>query len=405
MIKYSKNFVLLMLLVVGCKQASERQITTVETIENPAGENSSLPNLFTAQNGDVYFSWIEKQKKKTQLFFSKEENGQWSRPAMVSEGDNWFVNWADFPSLMVNNDQMAAHWLQKSAEGTYDYDVKVSFSSDAGKNWDTPFTPHTDGVQAEHGFVSMLPMKEGKTFITWLDGRNTKSEGHSAGSHGHGSAMTLRGAIFDRSGKPLEEWELDDSVCDCCQTSAAMASNGPIVVYRDRSENEIRDISIVRYVNGTWTKPQPINVELWKIQGCPVNGPATAAINDQVAVAWYTAKNGFPQVKLTFSGDAGESFSTPIMVSEGKTSGRVGITSLPDGSVVMSWMDTKEDKAEIMVAQYKKEGTLVKKLKVAETAATRASGFPVIASTGNKVYIAWTETNDLKTVKTAKINF
>ena len=405
MIKHSKNFIafLLLLVLAGCKRTTEKQTATVMNIENPAGENSSLPRLFTSQNGDVYFSWVEKREKNAQLFFSKMKAGHWDSPVKIGEGDDWFVNWADFPSLIVHNDQMAAHWLQRSAEGTYDYDVKVSFSSDAGQHWSIPFTPHTDGVQAEHGFVSMLPMKEGKTFITWLDGRNTKGEGHHG--HGDGGAMTLRAAIFDKMGNALEEWELDESVCDCCQTAAAMTSGGPVVVYRDRSENEIRDISIVRYVNGAWTKPQPVHVELWKIRGCPVNGPAITAMGDQTAVAWYTAKNDFPQVKLAFSNSTGESFGAPVIVSEGKTNGRVSITSLPDGSVVLGWMDTKEDKAEIMVARYQTNGTLIKRLKVAETAASRASGFPVITNTGDEMYVAWTETGDKTMVRTAKINF
>ena len=57
-----------------------------------------------------------------------------------------------------------------------------------------------------------------------------------------------------------------------------------------------------------------------------------------------------------------------------------------------------------MVAAYDARGTLLKKVQVAETSAARASGFPVITSNGNEVYMAWTETNEIPKVKTAKIN-
>ena len=151
---------------------------------------------------------------------------------------------------------MAAHWLQKSDQGTYDYDIRMVQSSNRGATWGESIVVHNDGVAAEHGFVSMLPMDNKDIFITWLDGRNTKGSDHESGEHGGEGAMTLRGAIFDAQGNAKARWELDNRICDCCQTSAAMTSNGPVVVYRDRSETEIRDMSIVRYVNGKWTPPQ-----------------------------------------------------------------------------------------------------------------------------------------------------
>jgi hypothetical protein len=39
---------------------------------------------------------------------------------------------------------------------------------------------------------------------------------------------------------------LDGRVCECCATSAASTPDGIAVVYRDRSKEEVRDISIVR---------------------------------------------------------------------------------------------------------------------------------------------------------------
>ena len=39
--------------------------------------------------------------------------------------------------------------------------------------------------------------------------------------------------------------ELDPKVCDCCQTAAAVTDDGPVVVYRNRSDQELRDISAI----------------------------------------------------------------------------------------------------------------------------------------------------------------
>lgn len=401
--KINLILVALALTLMAC-QTEKTPTYDLQGIESPAKTGSEEPNLFTDSNGDVYLSWIEKQGKIAKLNYSKLEGIAWSSSNQISEGDNWFVNWADFPSLIVNNEIMAAHWLQKSNEGSYDYDVRMVMSSNSGKDWNESFVPHTDGVSAEHGFVSMLPMKNNQVFATWLDGRNTKGEEHAEGGHG-GGAMTLRAAIFDKDGKVVNEWELDDRVCDCCQTSAAMTVNGPVVVYRNRTEAEIRDMAIVRLIDGQWTKPEIIHADDWNIAGCPVNGPSIAADNKSVAVTWFTASGGNPMVKLAFSTDAGNSFSTPITISEGTTNGRVGTTMLPDSSVAISWMETVDDNATIMLAHYDFSGTLLKKMEVAKSSSSRRSGFPVITSSSNTVYLAWTQTGDSKLVNTAKINF
>ncbi|MDZ7647099.1 MAG: hypothetical protein U5K54_07905 [Cytophagales bacterium] len=109
-----------------------------------------------------------------------------------------------------------------------------------GKEWSKPFLLNTDNKEAEHGFVTILPYGD-NFFVTWLDGRNTVMENMEGDHHdGHQGAMSLRAAIIDPNGNGLNEWELDNKTCDCCQTTAAITSNGPVVVYRDRSDEEIR---------------------------------------------------------------------------------------------------------------------------------------------------------------------
>lgn len=393
----------LILAVVGlwsCQNTQENE-PLISAIQSPAYSSSEEPDLFTDGQGDVYLSWIEKSGKQAKLLFSRLDNDSWSDSQLISEGDNWFVNWADFPSLIVHNELMVAHWLQKRDEGTYDYDVRMAMSNNSGKSWNDSFIPHKDSVSAEHGFVSMLPMQNSQVFVTWLDGRYTKGGGH--GDHSGGGAMTLRAAIFDNQGNAVEEWELDDRVCDCCQTSAAMTANGPVVVYRNRTEDEIRDMSIVRFVNGTWTAPEIIHSDHWNIAGCPVNGPAITANEDDVAVAWFTASGAEPRVKLALSSDGGATFLPAITLRDGATNGRVGITTLKDQSIAVSWMETEGELAKVVLSHYTPQGALITKLTIAESTSSRSSGFPVITSAGNTVFMAWTETGESSQVKTSKI--
>ena len=398
--------ILLTILLASCNNKPAEESTTIQPLSSPAADGSEEPFLFTAQNGTVYLSWIERKEGIDQLRFSKLENGQWTPSELISEGDNWFVNWADYPSIMVNSEVMAAHWLQKRAEGTYDYDVRMSLSENEGAAWGESFIPHTDGVNAEHGFVSMLPMTNNRTFATWLDGRFTKSEeGHTEGGHGGAGAMTLRAAIFDKNGKAENEWELDHRVCDCCQTSAAMTTNGPIVVYRNRTEDEIRDMAIVRWENDAWSSPEIIHADDWNIAGCPVNGPSVAANGDFVAVSWFTASNEKPMVKLAVSNNAGKAFNEPIVISEETTIGRVGTTLLADNSIIVSWMETKNDGAQVMLGHYSKRGEELKRVEIAQSSTARSSGFPVVTSSGNNIYLAWTAVDETKQVKVTSVKF
>jgi hypothetical protein len=306
---------------------------------------------------------------------------------------------------------MAAHWLRKSAAGSYDYDVRASFYQSDRQQWGEPITVHKDGVSAEHGFVSMVPMSDGHTFMSWLDGRNTRGDSIKSGAaggheeHGTGGAMTLRAGIFDRVGETLEEWQLDARVCDCCQTSAALAASGPIVVYRDRSDEEIRDTYITRLIEGRWSEPRVVHHDGWQIAGCPVNGPAVVAREEFVAVTWFTAVNDSPEVKLALSHDSGATFSSPIIVSGEDTIGRIGASLLASGDIAVSWADAERETARVMLARYSAAGELLDRVQVAQTDASRRSGFPVISGSGNDVYVTWTDISGQSQVRLARVRF
>src|SRR5688500_18136299 len=154
---------------------------------------------------------------------------------------------------------------------------------------------------------------------------------------GHRGSMTLRAAFIDYAGNKVNEWELDSKTCDCCQTTAVITDEGPIVIYRDRSDDEIRDLSIVRFIDGKWTSPQVVSRDNWKISGCPVNGPRAAAIGNNISVAWFTAPEGRPMVNVIFSDDAGGTFGLPVRVDEGKPNGRVDVAQLDKRSCLVSW--------------------------------------------------------------------
>lgn len=201
--------------------------------------------------------------------------------------------------------------------------------------------------------------------------------------------MALRYVKIERDGTLMDEAKLDARVCECCQTSAAMTADGPVVVYRDRSDEELRDVSIVRLVAGKWTEARPVHRDGWKLDGCPVNGPSVSASGRRVAVAWFTAVNDKPRVKLAFSTNAGESFGEPITVDDGNPAGRVDVLMLDDGSALVSWLEKMDGGGAVRVRRVKADGKIDPAITVAPSGTARSNGFPQMARTGNSLVFAW----------------
>jgi hypothetical protein len=398
----SRAYFVILFFISACasERTNDHASAGIVQMNSPAGPNSAEPFLLTANDSSVYLSWIEKVDTTAIFKFSKLAGDVWSEPNVIAQGSNWFVNWADYPMIAGQGQGLAAHFLQKSGESTYAYDVKFTSSADAGKTWMTPVVLHDDGKEAEHGFVTLLPYGE-NFFVTWLDGRNASMEDMQGADHhaGHGGAMSLRAAIIDTKGNKISEWELDNKTCDCCQTSAAITSNGPVVVYRDRSDDEIRDMSIVRLIEGRWTEPRSIHNDNWKITGCPVNGPRIFAIGNNLAAAWYSAASDNAHVNVLFSSDGGETFGKAIRVDEGGAIGRVDIVMIDASSALVSWMEGTDIKA----AKIHADGTMEQSVTIATSSEARSSGFPQMTLAGNGVLFAWTDDKE-KTIKVARLS-
>jgi hypothetical protein len=355
--------------------------------------------------GVVYASWFERHAGGGHaLKVSKLTGSRWSAPVTAAAGDSFFVNWADTPILVAAGEgHLALSWPWKSGAGTYSYDVRIAQSFDDGRSWSNPVIPHRDGTPTEHGFVSLATDGDGVRAV-WLDGRKTAATGSSHG-HGdeHGGEMTLRSATLDRNGAIANEAELDGRVCDCCQTAMAVGPAGPIVAYRDRGADEIRDLSIVRGSGGSWSEPEPLGAEGWKMPACPVNGPAMSAAGQWVAVAWYTGAADDPAVYVARSHDGGKSFESPRRVdAKGQgTLGRVGTTIRDDGATLVSWIRAEPGGARILARGITADGTMGSPLTVAFTSVKRASGFPRLVASGERVIFAWTEAGNPSRIRAA----
>lgn len=396
----------------GCTEQAPRPGRAAE----PAAENgvdvelslppgSGEPYLYAAADGRVLMSWHEPAGAgENALRFAIRESGAWGEPRTVHTSDRFFVNWADFPAIAeAPNGEIAVHWLEKVAEATYAYHVRLSTSRDGGTTWSAPVVPHRDDSPTEHGFVSIVPWGNGFGLV-WLDGRAMTDDGHGGAmtDGGDEGAMALRFTELGGASGFGEEILLDDRTCECCQTSMAVTRDGLIVAYRDRGPEEIRNIQIVRLTADGWSTPAAVHDDGWMIPGCPVNGPQLSASGHRVAIAWFTAARGVPQVLAAFSEDAGITWSAPFAVDEGRPVGRVDVELLDDGAIV-TWLEADGESGRILGRRVGADGRTGASIEIASTGGGRSSGFPRMARAGDDLVIAWTETGEQSRVRAGSL--
>jgi hypothetical protein len=379
--------VLLAALASGCGRSPRDPDARLrpDSLSVPAPPGSAMPNLATA-GGRVWLSFIAENGPEHLLQVACRSSGRWTGPHTVARGESLLANWADFPSCVPLADgSLAAHWLALRSGGRYAYHVQIARSPD-GIAWSSPFRPHRDASPTEHGFVSLVPDPLGGLTAVWLDGRAYagKEEGDP------GAETSLRAADWTPAGLG-DEAVLDPRVCDCCQTSAVRASSGLVVAYRDRAEDETRDIAIVRRVEGSWTAPRPLARDGWRIPGCPVNGPVLAASDDRVAAAWFTMAADTARVQVAVSEDGGATFSKPVRVDGAKALGRVDVALLPRGDVLVVWLETTDaGVGEVRARRVGRDGVLHAAFGIARTSAERAAGFPHVVVARDSIFFAWT---------------
>jgi hypothetical protein len=366
----------------------------LEQLTSPAGDATMAPQL-AAEGDRVVLSWLDIHDDLPALKFSERTPAGWSQARTVVSNESLMVNPADVPMVRpLPGGVLVAAWLEVSDDDEA-YDLKVARSTDAGRTWSQPATPHHDNTKTQHGFASIVPTSSGGFLVVWLDGRATHPGARTPAEAG---SMTLRSAEFDAKGVQRGETLIDARVCDCCPLSMAVTAEGPLVVFRDRSAEEIRDTAVARLSAGKWTLPAIVYRDGWKIEGCPVNGPSAAASGRSVAVGWFTGASGSGRAFAAFSRDAGTSFGAPVRVDDTEAIGRVQIQLLPDGAAAVAWIESP--RSQLKVRRIDSAGVRSASLTIAEG---MGSSHPRMSHDRGGLVFAWVDSAGSTTrIRTAR---
>ena len=92
------------------------QVAEIQPLDAPAAATGSAQPQLSVQGDTLLLSWIELINADATLKFAERTSTGWSAARKVSAGRDWFVNWADVPSVVrLADGSLAAHWLQESA--------------------------------------------------------------------------------------------------------------------------------------------------------------------------------------------------------------------------------------------------------------------------------------------------
>jgi len=364
----------------------------------PAAPGAAEPDLVATADGRMLLAWIDASAgRRNALQFAQWSEGHWqSAPRTVVVGDALIANGADTPHLAATADgALWMQWLQK-VPGSEGNDLMLSRSADGGFNWSPPVRINDATGAAEHGFASLWPASRDRIGAAWLDGAATAPAKTPPAMHQATSdvgATSLRAAVFDMNLRRAMPDTIDDLVCDCCQTDAAMTARGALLVYRDRTPDEVRDIVATHFDGGKWSSPVTVHPDLWKMSACPVNGPAVAADGSNAVVAWYSAANDMPVVELARSRDAGAHFDPPVQVDHGAAvQGRVAVAVDAQQAWVL-WVSGEGAAQALWLARYTPDlSRRLQRLKVATLQARGpGAGYPQLVVQDAAAYVVWSD--------------
>ncbi len=367
-------------------RAQEPPALAIEMLTSPAGPDAMSPKL--AVLGDrTILSWLE-QSDPVALKFAERTPAGWSPARTVVSSPALIANPADVPVVSLRPDgSLVALWPEENGDDPEASTLRVSTSRDNGRTWSPAAAPYTDASEVQHSFGSAFTLPAaghngGRTGVVWLDGRQK-------------DRMSIRAAVYGADGRAGTDTIVDDQVCECCPLATAQGADGPLIVFRNRTAAEVRDIYLTRFEGGRWTPATAVHNDGWTIEACPVNGPAISARGRNVAVAWFTGAGGKGHSLVAFSPDGGRTFAAPVRVDEEESLGHVTVDWVDDNTVAVGWVEFRTGGSQFQVRQVGRNGSRSGAVTIAESGRNQ---YPRLVHARGELIFTWLESTPTTTV-------
>lgn len=256
-------------------------------------------DLYYIASNDLGESWTEPQRIN-------------NIPGEVSDhGEN-------SPQFFLAPDEMTlyAFWSARDPKNPAGTHIRFSKAGAMQTVWSPAITIDDDPTPNSHGFQGASVGPDGTLYAAWLDGRDkdaSKTLDYTAGS----SAVYLT-TSKDNGKTWSKNQRIAINVCPCCRVSFGFTAGRAVVAWRGVDNGDLRDIHTAMSTdNGaSWSQPNLVNRDNWKIKGCPHVGPSLATIGDNLFVVWFSEAAGKPGIFYSATVN-GKDFAPKRSFSEG----------------------------------------------------------------------------------------
>lgn len=262
----------------------------------------TMPLLTQTPKGEILLSWTEKDEQGLTSFclaFSKDKGKTFEDKKVIFSGKGIGNSRLMRAKVLAKKDgSLVALFTNREVpggtpaggRGGRTADLVYCVSKDAGTTWTSPQNVDSDPAKAMRGFFDAIVLPNDEIAVFYLKdvANSTKHE-----------ERDLR-MVLSKNGVFQPERLIDPVVCDCCNINLLVDANGALHVYYRDNNDDIRDIAkITSTDNGTtFSKPQILHNDGWKINGCPHSGAISSSYGKGALIAWFSGAETESGIRL-----------------------------------------------------------------------------------------------------------
>lgn len=297
----------------------------------------AMPVLTQLPDKTLLLTWTEKDAAGTGAFCMAQsaDNGQtFADRRVIVTGKGIGGSRLMRPKVLTKKDGslVAVFSNRTDVNGKRATDVQVSTSTDKGLTWTTPKSVDADPTPCVRGFFDAVILPNDEVAIAYLK--------DVAGSTKH-EERNLR-LVLTKNGQFLPERIIDSVVCDCCNISMLVDAKGALNVYYRDNNDDIRDMARMTSTdNGlTFSKPQIMFTDNWKIAGCPHSGAFSTNYGAGTLVTWFSGSEKDKGVRLVTQ-------DGKRLILANDPSARNGYAATQGNRAVFVWEQNKGEQSQI----------------------------------------------------------
>lgn len=279
---------------------------TPVSFENDSAKAYSMPLLTQTPTGKVLLSWTEKEEQGLISFclaFSTDKGQTFSEKKVIYAGTGIGNSRLMRAKVLAKKDgSLVAVFSNRTDAGVGNQqggrgrggrssDIVYCVSKDGGNTWTRPQSVDSDPTKGiVRGFFDATVLANDEIAVAYLKdvANSTKHE-----------ERDLR-LVITQNGVFQPEKVIDPVVCDCCNINLLVDGKGALHVYYRDNNDDVRDIATMTSTdNGaTFSKPQIVYADGWKINGCPHSGAISSVHGRSALVAWYSGAETESGIRL-----------------------------------------------------------------------------------------------------------